>query len=178
MPFLKAVWDESKNVNGFQVCTDITIALRLYPQVPVNLRIANKTTFLPRGGGEDGQSPILVLKGTAVGVAVYHMHRSKTLFGPDADEFRPDRWLTGELEDIGWGYMPFHNGPRICLGQQYALNEVAYCIVRMLQRYDRIEVDPASASAKDGIKIAKTIGVAQAPVELRLRFHAVMSGPA
>jgi cytochrome P450 len=104
MPYLKAVWDET---------------LRLYPQIPVNVRVANKDTYLPRGGGPDGLSRLLVPKHTGVGVSVYHMHRSKTLFGEDADCFRPERWLTDELDKIGWGFMPFHNGPRICLGSKY-----------------------------------------------------------
>ena len=44
------------------------------------------------------------------------MHRSKILYGDDAHDFRPERWLGSELEHIGWGFMPFHGGPRICLG--------------------------------------------------------------
>jgi hypothetical protein len=35
----------------------VCVALRLYPQLAINLRFANKTTVLPRGGGPDGQSP-------------------------------------------------------------------------------------------------------------------------
>jgi cytochrome P450 len=32
-----------------------------------------------------------------------------------------------------WGYLPFNGGPRICIGQQYALTEVGYVLVRMVQ---------------------------------------------
>lgn len=59
--------------------------------MPVNVRIANKTTYLPHGGGPDGLSPIFVHKGTGVGVSVYHMDRNKALFGEDANSFRPER---------------------------------------------------------------------------------------
>ncbi len=38
-------------------------ALRLYPPVPINMRIATKTTYLPRGGLPDGNSPVLVRRG-------------------------------------------------------------------------------------------------------------------
>ena len=44
------------------------------------------------------------------------MHRMKDLYGDDADDFRPERWEGSELANIGWGFMPFHGGPRICLG--------------------------------------------------------------
>jgi cytochrome P450 len=93
-------------------------ALRLYPQLPVNIRIALKTTLLPRGGGPDGCSPVLIRRGTGVGFSTYHMHRLKSLYGEDATEFRPERWLGSELDNIGWGFMPFHGGPRICLGSE------------------------------------------------------------
>ena len=36
-------------------------------------------------------------------------------------------------------YIPFNGGPRLCVGQQFALTEMAYTITRILQKYDRIE---------------------------------------
>ncbi|KAL8716873.1 MAG: hypothetical protein Q9225_005833 [Loekoesia sp. 1 TL-2023] len=93
--------------------------LRLYPQLPINVRFAQKTTLLPVGGGPDGESPVLIRRGAGVGYSVYHMHRRKSLYGDDADEFRPERWEGSELEHIGWGFMPFHGGPRICLGSEF-----------------------------------------------------------
>ena len=52
----------------------LVTALRLYPQPTVNMRVANKTTLLPSGGGPSGTSPVLIPKGTAVGYSIYHMH--------------------------------------------------------------------------------------------------------
>ena len=34
--------------------------------------------------------------------------------------------------------MPFNGGPRICIGQQFALTEMAYTVVRILQRFDGV----------------------------------------
>lgn len=94
-------------------------ALRLYPQLPVNIRVALKTTFLPSGGGPTGTSPVLIRRGTGVGYSVYHMHRMTSLYGPNANEFHPERWENTDLEKkVGWGFMPFHGGPRICLGSK------------------------------------------------------------
>lgn len=36
-------------------------------------------------------------------------------------------------------YLPFNGGPRICIGQQFALTEIGYTVVRMLQKYERID---------------------------------------
>ncbi|KAM5453829.1 hypothetical protein MaudCBS49596_002452 [Microsporum audouinii] len=114
--------------------------LRLYPSVPVNSRAATKTTILPTGGGVDGKAPVLVRRGEAVGYCVYAMHRRKDIYGPDANSFRPERWEDDSLKDVGYGYLPFNGGPRICLGQEFALLEVGYTVVRLLQTFETIEM--------------------------------------
>ena len=102
-------------------------ALRLYPQIPVNVRTAMKTTLLPSGGGPDRRSPFLIRRGTGIGYSVYHMHRRKDLYGDDAPSFRPERWEGAELANIGWGYLPFHGGPRICLGSKFSSTLTLSC---------------------------------------------------
>jgi cytochrome P450 len=110
--------------------------LRLYPNVPLNSRQCMRDTCLPRGGGPDGNSPVYIKKGKEVGYVVHVMHRRKDLWGDDAEEFKPDRW---EGRKFGWEYLPFNGGPRICLGQQFALTEAGYVIVRLMQRFDALE---------------------------------------
>ena len=82
------------------------------------MRFATKTTIVPKGGGPDCQSPVLIRKGTGIGSSVYHMHRGKDLYGDVADEFRPERWERDQLAHIGWGFLPFLGGPRLCLGSK------------------------------------------------------------
>jgi cytochrome P450 len=115
--------------------------LRLQPPVPVNFRVATKDTSLPVGGGPDRRSPVYVKKGTMIAYNVFAMHRRTDLWGPDARTFRPERWE--ENAKHGWEYLPFNGGPRICLGQQYALTEASYTVVRLLQHFDYLEsADP------------------------------------
>jgi cytochrome P450 len=71
------------------------------------------------------------------------MHRRKELWGEDADTFRPDRW-NGRRP--GWEYLPFNGGPRICIGQQFALTEAGYVTVRLLQRFSELEGSPVVAN--------------------------------
>jgi len=111
-------------------------SLRLMPVVPSNGRTAARDNVLPVGGGPDGKSPLFVAKGTNVAYSTWSMHRRKDYYGADADEFRPERW---ETLRPGWEYLPFNGGPRICLGQQFALLEASYCTIRLMQKFPRIE---------------------------------------
>ena len=111
-------------------------ALRLHPVVPSNSRMAIKDTILPLGGGPQGKSPLFVPKGTVVGYSAYTMHRREDFYGPDAAEFKPERW---ENLRPSWEYLPFNGGPRICLGQQYALTEASFVTARLLQEFSKIE---------------------------------------
>lgn len=113
----------------------INEVLRLHPLVPENLRRAVRNTTLPQGGGPDGKSPTYVRAGQEVAYNVHMMHRRRDLWGLDANDFRPERW---ETHKPGWEYLPFNGGPRICLGQQVALTEAGYVIVRLLQRFDKL----------------------------------------
>jgi cytochrome P450 len=36
----------------------------------------------------------------------------------DAADFRPERWENVFEKKVGWGYLPFNGGPRICLGRK------------------------------------------------------------
>ncbi|KAJ5804879.1 Cytochrome P450 E-class CYP52 [Penicillium riverlandense] len=137
--------------------------LRLYPVVPFNRRTAIRDTTLPRGGGPDGLSPVFVRKGQNVAYSTYVMHRRQDLWGPDANEFKPERWMDRK---VGWEYLPFNGGPRICIGQQFALTEAGYVIVRLLQRFDKIE------DVYPDRKIRGALTLTMAPADLvTVRLH-------
>ena len=142
MNYLRWVINESKISYSIDSASNMIrtlttlLALRLFPLVPTNARQALNDTVLPSGGGPSGTSPVFVPKGTLVTTNSYVMHRSKHLYGEDADKFQPERW---EAQRQGWHYLPFGGGPRICPGQQMALTEISYTTVRLMQRYERIE---------------------------------------
>ncbi|KAF9630735.1 Cytochrome P450 [Lasiodiplodia theobromae] len=121
----------------------INETLRLYPVVPFNIRFALRDTTLPRGGGPDGNSPIGVLRDTPVAYSTLTMQRRPDVYPPVSESFppvlsfAPERW--DSWTPRAWTYIPFNGGPRICIGQQFALTEMAYTIVRLLQRFERVE---------------------------------------
>jgi len=114
-----------------------TLALRLYPVFPQMNRVALVDTILPTGGGSDGKSPIFAPAGTGFDTSWYNLHRLKSVWGEDADEFKPERWQTFKPET--WQYLPFGGGPRSCLGRTKALVEASYVIVRLMREFAHIE---------------------------------------
>ncbi len=109
------------------------LGLRVYPPVPLNNRTANNRTILPTGGGPEGTDPILVRRGELVVFSQYVNSRVRSIYGQDANDFRPDRWESDQLTNIGWAYFPFSGGPRRCLGEDFALMEISYTLVRLMQ---------------------------------------------
>lgn len=86
---------------------------------------------------------ITTVKGDAIFYSTFAMQRRHDLYPPPsatfapADQFSPERWETWSPKP--WHYIPFNGGPRICVGQNFALTEMAYVCVRILQRYERME---------------------------------------
>ncbi|KAL5335182.1 cytochrome P450 [Aspergillus crustosus] len=126
---------------------------RLYTQIPVNLRVARETTYLPKGSGPDGESPLVIPKSTGVGFSTYLMHRSKEIYGETADEFVPERWADPALKRLGYAFLPFHGGLRVCLGKDFALTEASYGLVRLLQEFPNLRSLTIVVSSAEGCRV-------------------------
>ena len=136
----RPTFEEIKSMKYLQAI--LNESLRLYPVVPDNARTAARDTILPIGGGSLGTAPIFVKKGEVAHWSLWAMHRRKEIYGEDAEEFKPERWLDkadGKGLRVGWEYLPFNGGPRICIGQQFALMEVAWITAWMAREFEGIE---------------------------------------
>ena len=120
--------------------------IRYYPFVPLSPRVAEKDTTL---AGEH------IPEGTIILTAVEAFNRDTRLWGADADEFIPERWL-GDGEGSGgassnYAMLSFGAGPGACIGQNYARAMIA-CLVAALVR--RFEVELANAETAGRIRPA------------------------
>jgi cytochrome P450 len=77
---------------------------------------------------------------TNVIVSAYASARMKPIWGPDAEEYRPERFLdevTGELKVISpYKFLSFIGGPRQCLGMRFAMLEMKIALAMMANRFD------------------------------------------
>ncbi|KAJ3576017.1 hypothetical protein NP233_g717 [Leucocoprinus birnbaumii] len=125
--------------------------LRLYPIVPLNGRAAMAPVTLAPGKGSD--IPIYIPARTSFVYSVYLMHRRKDLWGPDALEFDPDRFLDERVQKHlvhnPFIFCPFNAGPRICLGQQFAYNESSFFLIRLLQKFTSFSLEESAILPED-----------------------------
>ncbi|KAG8883717.1 hypothetical protein FRB97_006028 [Tulasnella sp. 331] len=121
----------------------INETLRLFPPVPFNMKESvNDTVFTDP---ETGVKHFIPAK-TACAFSTLGLHRSPKLWGPDALKYDPERWLDERNQKYFLAnpfiFIPFLAGPRICLGQQFAYNEISFFLIRFLQQFERIELAP------------------------------------
>jgi cytochrome P450 len=106
-------------------------ALRLYPPAYI---IGRETTEDCEIGG------FPVPAGTTVFTSPWVLHRDPRYFEAP-EEFRPERWLDGLAKRLPRGaYLPFGAGPRVCIGQSFAMMEATLLLATIASRF-RVVVD-------------------------------------
>ncbi|XP_069687375.1 cytochrome P450 9e2-like [Periplaneta americana] len=107
-------------------------SLRLYPQVSVLSKLCTKPHQLPLS---DGKS-FTVDVGTPVIIPVLAIHHDPKYY-PDPKRFDPLRFTDEEkAKRPKCTYLPFGEGPRICLGRRFALLQNKACIANIIANYE------------------------------------------
>ncbi|KAH0731219.1 hypothetical protein KY290_002248 [Solanum tuberosum] len=116
--YVDILWKIKRFLNiGSKANTDRT--LRLYPAVPVDTKLCFSDDTLP-----DGSS---VNKGDTVSYLPYAMGGMKFIWGDDAEEYKPERWLDGDgffRPENPFKFTAFQAGPRICLGKEFSYRQM------------------------------------------------------
>ncbi|KAJ2917131.1 hypothetical protein MD484_g3285, partial [Candolleomyces efflorescens] len=120
----------------------INETLRVLPPVPWDVRHCKNGAILPSPNPKE--KPIYVPPEASVVYGILMMGTSEDLWGPDAAEFDPDRWIDERKQRYianPFIFIPFNAGPRICLGQQLAYNEMSLIIIRFMQAFSSFTLD-------------------------------------
>jgi cytochrome P450 len=99
-------------------------ALRLYPPAGIVSRTALKPDTLC--GREIRPNDTVI-------IPIYALHRHHMLW-EDPDAFRPDRFADRKAIER-YSYLPFGDGPRICIGASFALQEAVIILATLLARF-------------------------------------------
>lgn len=75
--------------------------------------------------------------GSLISVPLIHIHRNKSIWGDDADEFKPERFLPESFAKIhSRAYLPFLRGARNCIGKKYALNSMKVYLSHFFRNFE------------------------------------------
>ncbi|KAM4806359.1 cytochrome P450 4B1 [Urocitellus parryii] len=130
-------WDDLGKMTYLTMC--IKESFRLYPPVPqVYRQLSKPVNFV------DGRS---LPAGSLISLHIYALHRNSTVW-PDPEVFDPLRFspenMTGRHP---FAYIPFSAGPRNCIGQQFAMNEIKVVTALCLHRFE-FSLDPSRLPIK------------------------------
>ncbi|CAN6979491.1 unnamed protein product [Brassica rapa subsp. trilocularis] len=106
-------------------------ALRLYPPVPFQHKSPTNPDVLPSGHKVDPSTKIVF--------CLYSLGRMKSVWGEDASEFKPERWIseTGRLIHVpSFKFLSFNAGPRTCLGKEVAMTQMKTVAMKIIQNYE------------------------------------------
>jgi cytochrome P450 len=103
----------------------------------------------------------LVRAGTQLFIPTWVVHRDARFFD-DPEAFRPERWTTEFTELLPrYAYFPFGGGPRVCIGNNFAMMEFILLLATIAQKFQlqlvpeqKVELYPAmSLRPRHGIKV-------------------------
>ncbi|XP_025207717.1 probable cytochrome P450 6a13 [Melanaphis sacchari] len=103
--------------------------LRMYPSVVVLFRRATKTYKIPNDS-------LIIEKGQQIVIPIYALHYDVQYY-TDPEKFIPERFSTEEEAKRPNGvYLPFGDGPRMCIGKRFAEIELKLALVEILTKFE------------------------------------------
>ena len=124
---------DSETINNLHYMeASIMENLRMYAPVIIQERICKKDTEL---------KGMLIKRGTMISIPIIAAHMNPDFF-PEPEVFKPERFLKENQDEITpYTFLAFSGGPRICLGQRFAMVEMKMLLANMLKKF-KIETCP------------------------------------
>ncbi|KAI3828989.1 hypothetical protein L1987_03102 [Smallanthus sonchifolius] len=131
---LNLTFDDLNNLNYLHAA--VSEAMRLFPPIPINSKLAINDDILPDG--------TYVEKGWFVDYSAYAMGRMESVWGSDCREFKPERWLDGNgvyqrSPLYPFDYPVFNGGGMTCVGREMAYFQMKLVVVAVMHEFE-IEV--------------------------------------
>ncbi|XP_062157195.1 cytochrome P450 714A1-like isoform X1 [Alnus glutinosa] len=102
------------------------------------LRLYPPAAFVSREALEDTQlGNIVIPKDVCLWTLIPTLHRDHNIWGPDANEFKPERFSNGVSKACNFpqAYIPFGLGPRICLGKNFAIVQLKIVLSLIISKF-------------------------------------------
>ena len=132
-------WSETKNLPYLEAV--IKEGVRIHPPLSLPLERVTPASGLQLNDKHSTYLP----GGTVVGINPFVLHRDKRIFGEDAEEWNPDRWLSAEeklTKRMENNILTFGAGKRSCLGKNIATLELHKIVPALLMRYEMEQAEP------------------------------------
>ncbi|KAL2713807.1 putative cytochrome P450 6a14 [Vespula squamosa] len=102
--------------------------LRKYPPLPILNRICTKDIELPN-------SNVVISEGTPVVIPILGIHRDSNIY-PEPEKFIPERFTEEQIRARHhYTYLPFGEGPRICIGMRFGLIQTKVALTNALAKF-------------------------------------------
>ncbi len=126
-------------------------SMRLYPPAWITDRVALE---------DDSFGGYHIEKGTMIGISFYELHRNAK-YWKNPNDFIPERFSDEHRKETAGYYFPFGAGPRMCIGNSFALYEMMLSVYQMLKKY---------TIATDSKKVEVSPLITLKPIDLTLTF--------
>ncbi|KIX05577.1 uncharacterized protein Z518_06449 [Rhinocladiella mackenziei CBS 650.93] len=95
--------------------------------------------------------------GTIIGVNSWVAHANEDVFGPDANIFRPERWIESkdQASEMERSFLAFGAGSRTCIGKNISLMEMSKVVPELIRRFDFTLADPHAEIQMENVWFVK-----------------------
>jgi cytochrome P450 len=134
---IKSIIDLS-NVDSIADSTQLSQLIYTENVIKETMRLFPVLNFMGRETTNDGvvlSNGVSLPAGVNIVIDIFNLHRDESIWGPDANEFNPDRFDDKMQNRHPYSYIPFSAGPKICIGQKYAWFSMKVQMVHLLKHF-------------------------------------------